>query len=164
MPEGFRFLRSRVTIWSYRKGGVVRSGGGSSREYLLCGAIILSIICLLAIRVAWELGTGEARAERISFAQAAQSGGVSVQCSDFETQQQAQSVFEQDEILYGDALDANINGVACDEGNFFDSGRSPRGDLLEAGGPTGGPVPSLPGGECPKEFPIGRHDACYAVS
>lgn len=143
-----------------REGGVLRSERRSFREYLLCGAIILSVVGLLAVRVAWELGAGEGGAERIFFAQAAQPGAT-VQCSDFETQQQAQSVFEQDEILYGDALDPNINGIACDEGNFFGGGQSPGGDLLEAGGPIEGPVPSLPGGGCPKEFPIGRQGACY---
>ncbi len=144
----------------------MRSRGRSSREYLLCGVIILSMVCLLAVRVAWELGTDGEGAERISFAQAAQpgSGGAGVQCSDFETRQQAQSVFEQDEILYGDALDANINGIACDEGNFFDGRQNQRGDLLEAGGPTEGPVPNLPDGGCPTEFPIERQGACYVAS
>ena len=147
------------------KGGVLRFAGGSSRALGFCGLIVLVTLCFLVGRVAWELGADEKRAERISFAQAAQpgGGGAGVQCSDFETRQQAQSVFEQDEILYGDALDANINGVACDEGNFFDSGQNPRGDLLEAGGPTQGPVPNLPNGGCPKEFPIDREGACYVA-
>ena len=148
------------------KGGVLRFAGGSSRALGFCGLIVLVTLCFLVGRVAWELVADEKRAERISFAQAAQpsGGGAGVQCSDFETRQQAQSVFEQDEILYGDALDANINGVACDEGNFFDSGQNPRGDLLEAGGPTQGPVPNLPNGGCPKEFPIDREGACYVAN
>ncbi len=33
--------------------------------------------------------------------------------------------------------------------------------LLEAGGPTEGPVPTIPGGGCPKEYPIERSGACY---
>ena len=141
----------------------MRSGGGSSREYLLCGAIVLAVICLLTVRVAWELGPSFVGPERISFAQAAQPGGAAVQCSDFETRQQAQSVFEQDEILYGDALDANINGVACDEGNFFDSPQNQGGDLLEAGGPSIGPIPLMPDGGCPEEYPVKHTGACYAL-
>ncbi len=35
------------------------------------------------------------------------------------------------------------------------------GDLLKAGGPTDGPVPLLPGGGCPREFPVQRGDTCY---
>jgi hypothetical protein len=33
--------------------------------------------------------------------------------------------------------------------------------LLEAGGPTDGPVPAMPGGGCPKEYPVERSGACY---
>jgi hypothetical protein len=144
----------------------LRFAGGSSRALGFCSLIVLVTLCLLVGRVAWELEADEKGTERMSFAQAAQpgGGGASVQCSDFETQQQAQSVFEQDEILYGDALDANINGAACDEGNFFNSGQNQRGDLLEAGGLTEGPVPNLPNGGCPKEFPIEGQGACYVAS
>ena len=35
------------------------------------------------------------------------------------------------------------------------------GELLQAGGPSEGPVPPMPGGECPSEFPIQRGGACY---
>jgi hypothetical protein len=37
----------------------------------------------------------------------------------------------------------------------------PSPDLLEAGGPENGPVPLMPDGGCPKEYPIKRADACY---
>jgi hypothetical protein len=33
--------------------------------------------------------------------------------------------------------------------------------LLEAGGPQYGPVPAMPGGGCPKEYPVERSGACY---
>jgi hypothetical protein len=144
--------------------------------------MVLATACLLVGRIAWEVedagGTTLKKNEEISTARVAQSDNLpklegatqksgapssDVQCSDFETPQQAQSVFEQDEILYGDALDSNINGIACDEGNFFDDERISRGDLLKAGGPTAGPVPVMPGGVCPKEFPIEDRDACYSA-
>ena len=83
-----------------------------------------------------------------------------VQCTDFETQQQAQDVFELDQILFGDALDSDINGVACDEEDFF-ARRNTRENLLEAGGPEDGPVPLMPGGGCPEEFPLQRGESCY---
>lgn len=35
------------------------------------------------------------------------------------------------------------------------------GELLQAGGPSEGPVPPMPGGECPSEFPVQRGGACY---
>jgi hypothetical protein len=40
----------------------------------------------------------------------------------------------------------------------------PNPDLFDAGGPTAGPVPLMPGGSCPKEYPIKRADACYTES
>ena len=33
--------------------------------------------------------------------------------------------------------------------------------LLEAGGPTDGPVPVIPSGGCPKEYPVERSGACH---
>ena len=39
-----------------------------------------------------------------------------------------------------------------------DRGRNP---LMDAGGPTAGPVPLMPGGGCPEEYPVRRHGACY---
>jgi hypothetical protein len=35
------------------------------------------------------------------------------------------------------------------------------GTLLDAGGPTAGPMPLMPNGNCPKEFPDQRDGACY---
>ena len=35
------------------------------------------------------------------------------------------------------------------------------GSLLEAGGPSSGPVPLMPDGGCPREFPTMRDGACY---
>ena len=35
------------------------------------------------------------------------------------------------------------------------------GNLLEAGGPTSGPLPLMPNGGCPQEFPAMRDGACY---
>jgi hypothetical protein len=37
-----------------------------------------------------------------------------------------------------------------------------RKPLMDAGGPTAGPVPLMPGGGCPEEYPVRRHGACYS--
>jgi hypothetical protein len=78
-------------------------------------------------------------------------------------------------------LDPDGNGIACDELQSADGGQaadvgsaSPRpsvddgsqllnryGNLLEAGGPTSGPLPLMPNGGCPREFPTMRDGACY---
>lgn len=36
------------------------------------------------------------------------------------------------------------------------------GELMKAGGPSSGPVPVMPDGGCPKEFPQERGRACYS--
>ena len=78
-------------------------------------------------------------------------------------------------------LDPDGNGIACDGLRSAGGGQpasagsaSPRpsvdggrqvlggnGNLLEAGGPTSGPLPLMPDGGCPLEFPTMRDGACY---
>ena len=78
-------------------------------------------------------------------------------------------------------LDPDGNGIACDEllsaggGQSASASRaSPQpsvdrgsqllnryGNLLEAGGPTSGPLPLMPEGGCPREFPTMREGLCY---
>jgi hypothetical protein len=36
-------------------------------------------------------------------------------------------------------------------------------DLFKAGGPVEGPVPPMPDGECPSEYPILKDGACYTA-
>lgn len=84
-----------------------------------------------------------------------------VECMDFVSQQQAQDVFELDQIIFGDALDSDIDGTACDEEDFFVTQGENREILLEAGGPGYGPVPLMPDGGCPQEFPLQESEACY---
>lgn len=35
--------------------------------------------------------------------------------------------------------------------------------LYQSGGPKDGPVPPMPGGGCPQEFPVERDGGCYVV-
>ena len=78
-------------------------------------------------------------------------------------------------------LDPDGNGIACDEllsaggGQATSAGSaspppsldggsqslSRYGNLFEAGGPSSGPVPLMPDGSCPREFPAMREGACY---
>ena len=37
----------------------------------------------------------------------------------------------------------------------------PPRDLFNAGGPSNGPVPLMPDGDCPKEFPVKQNGLCY---
>ena len=61
-----------------------------------------------------------------------------------------------------DELDEEPNGPrARSSDNDRRGDRESRRMLLEAGGPEDGPVPALPGGGCPAEFPVEQGDACY---
>jgi hypothetical protein len=42
--------------------------------------------------------------------------------------------------------------------------QQPSPNLFDAGGSTIGPAPLMPGGGCPKEYPIKRADGCYTES
>jgi len=39
-----------------------------------------------------------------------------------------------------------------------------KGPLLNAGGPSEGPVPLMQGGECPQEFPAQKGEGCYVAT
>ena len=41
------------------------------------------------------------------------------------------------------------------------SSPSPSDRMLESGGPAAGPVPLMPGGECPSEYPVLKNGACF---
>jgi hypothetical protein len=161
----------------------------SLRRPVFCATVVvISVACVMVGRIAWEY-SGSTQT-RISIAQAAQvedpgarSGGSSaqgsdpidgnqqlldrygnnVQCADFENRQQAQEVFELDQILFGDALDSDINGTACDEEDFFSRHSTSRQSLLEAGGPDDAPVPRMADGSCPKEFPLQKNGSCHKI-
>lgn len=63
------------------------------------------------------------------------------------------------------------NGSQPSSDNNPSSGGSPGSgspiqddSLLEAGGPAEGPLPKMPSGGCPEEFPVKQSDACYAAT
>ncbi len=61
-----------------------------------------------------------------------------------------------------DELDEEANGPrARSSDNDRRGDRESRRRLLEAGGPQDGPVPALPDGSCPTEFPVEQGNACY---
>ena len=74
-------------------------------------------------------------------------------------------------------LDADDDGEACedydygtndgtDEGQYGGGGNVTPMDngLMNAGRPEEGPVPLMPGGGCPPEYPDKRDGACYGAS
>ena len=110
-------------------------------------------------------------------------------CSSFPSQEAAQAALERDPSD-PNGLDADGNGLACDDNVFSTntannlspssaspsstssssaspSSASPRPGpretsvLLGSGGPTNGPVPLMPDGGCPAEFPAKHAGLCY---
>jgi hypothetical protein len=58
--------------------------------------------------------------------------------------------------------DPGEEGSPTDEGGDSTIPAPPRDEtLMDAGGPENGPVPLMPNGECPKEFPVKRGAACH---
>jgi hypothetical protein len=109
-------------------------------------------------------------------------------CQSFGSQESAQAELERIPSDPYD-LDPDGNGIACEE-FFGDGGTStssasaspnssvsasvsdsasasasasaqPTDELFDAGGPTSGPVPLMPDGSCPAEFPVERSGVCY---
>jgi len=150
--------------------------------------MVLATACFLVGRLAWE---NAGKTQEISFARVAEAQDTQMdrlvqryidqygdlECSDFDNRQQAQAVFKLDQIIFGDALDSDVNGLAGDEEDFVaerNSKRDSKGDifeersskaaLLKAGGPEeGAPVPLMPDGACPKEYPAEKNGACYLI-
>ena len=107
-------------------------------------------------------------------------------CASFGSQESAQAELERDP---GDPnnLDPDGNGQACDDYPYGTSGTnnaspsspaptsgssnsaspspkpsSPQNDnLFNSGGPTNEPVPLMPDGGCPVEFPVQHNGLCY---
>jgi hypothetical protein len=89
----------------------------------------------------------------------------------FTYQEEAQAIYDQNpNDPYG--LDGPIGptsdgqpGVACEDLPHRPSGATSMGTttgpILESGGPERGPVPLLPSGGCPAEYPVERGGACY---
>ena len=56
--------------------------------------------------------------------------------------------------------DVNVGGTAAPGPGTNPAANPTSQPLLSAGGPTTGPVPLMPNGGCPKEFPVKQDDAC----
>jgi hypothetical protein len=140
------------------------------RRMLVLAALVL--VSGFALRLAWE---ELARPTTRAVAQSVQEGDL-YDCPDFATQPEAQA-----QLLPGDpyGLDADNDGQACDTlpGGSTTGGATTgvtttagtttgplvggNQDLFDSGGPENGPVPLMPDGGCPAEYPVERADLCY---
>jgi hypothetical protein len=149
-------------------------------------AVALVVTGAFGLRLGWELLEAPADPAPISTApvsietvgpavESAQSdgtgggGGTDLDCDDFASQQEAQAALDADS---GDPnnIDQDGNGLPCEDANLpDDSSTSQDGpqnsgqqdDLLSSGGPALGPIPMMPDGRCPEEYPVERNGACH---
>ena len=61
---------------------------------------------------------------------------------------------------YDDPIDTSDPGTTADQ--YASDNQYGSGTLMDAGGPEDGPMPLMPDGSCPEEFPTERGGACYA--
>ena len=105
-------------------------------------------------------------------------------CASFGSQESAQAELERNPDDPSN-LDPDKDGQACEDYDYGVGGgntasptstSSPttstatptgaaddqyNGSLFDSGGPASGPVPLMPGGGCPAEYPVQRSGACY---
>ena len=157
--------------------------------------LALLVVCVVAARLAWAVAydADEGDSAVMGVAHATQTDEDLFDCSDFESQQDAQ-----EQLLDGDPylLDEDADGTACNEvgidlaaqqtdvsqysgddqyadeyqygslasSDLVDSnGTTTSATLLEAGGPETGPVPTMPDGGCPDAFSTEKDGVCYAA-
>jgi hypothetical protein len=133
----------------------------------------LVLVSGFTLRVAWEAF------DRPVEAQSPAEGDL-YDCEDFTYQEEAQAVFDADPSdPYGlDEDPGPDDGMACEElpsrtdgtttggtttGGTTTGGTTTGGTtgLLGAGGPKNGPVPLMPDGGCPVEYPVERDGLCH---
>ena len=160
----------------------------STKKPAIAVALILLIGCALIARLTWELAGDPAAPTPIDASFASSRGGGSgaelaqanttgdgaadLDCEDFSSQQEAEATLNADPSDPNN-IDEDGDGVPCEGENLPDASQGPSGQqatgaqyqgdasLMNAGGPPKGPVPLMPDGNCPKEYPVERSGACY---
>ena len=139
----------------------VRILEGHCAGLIFWAAMVCTIMAVVfAVRAGWE---------QTRPAEAQLPDGPDEDCPEI-SQAEAQAILDADPS-YPNRLDADDDGIACEDGggsedssgsdqyatdNQYDSGT-----LMDAGGPASGPMPLMPNGSCPEEFPTERGGACY---
>jgi hypothetical protein len=134
--------------------------------------IALVLVCGFTARVAWEF-----------FSDGGEPGRVDASMVASIQEEVAQAIPPSGEAPAGPPADDAPAGPPADDGDGSDSGDGTSGDeqyddqvdgdeqyddrvdggeLMDSGGPGDGTVPFMPGGGCPKEFPVESAEGCMA--
>jgi hypothetical protein len=139
------------------------------RKSLTLSVVVLVVVAGSIARITYEQTTTPALAQDDLY-----------DCQSFGSQESAQAELERNPSDPYD-LDPDGDGQACEDYNYGSGGTasptatsSPTGiisptatadqddrDLFNAGGPSSGPVPLMPDGKCPAEYPLKQNGACY---
>jgi hypothetical protein len=136
------------------------------RILALLAVSVLMVCSAFALRMSWD----SLREPEPALAQSPSEGDL-YDCEDFTYQEEAQVVYDQDpsdpyglDGQIGEAFEG-IQGVACEElpsrGGAGTTGPTTDPTRIDSGGANSGPLPLMPDGSCPKEFPVKRGGACY---
>ena len=101
--------------------------------------VVLIALCVLSARLTWALAGDELGLFSSANAQ---------ETSQYETTQYSTTVQE-------DVVTDDFDDDTTDEYQYETT------SLFTSGGPEAGPVPPLPGGRCPPEYPVEASDGCY---
>lgn len=124
--------------------------------------IALVLVCGFTARVAWAFFSDEGEPGRVDASMVAST-----------QEEVAQAIPPAGEAPAGppaDDGDGSDSGDTTSGDEQYDdtSGdeqyddRVDGGELMDSGGPGDGPVPFMPGGGCPKEFPVESAEGCMA--
>lgn len=163
----------------------MRAGSSSLRTALLLVLLVLAVGCVIVLRVYWEtMPTARAQVDRDCPDFSSQAEAQAALDADPSDPQRLDA--DNDGIAceteFGEP--SNSGGSSIGGGGSITPNSSPKpspspspgpspspspapppnsnNTLMEAGGPAAGPVPLMPGGKCPEEFPIQQGGACYS--
>jgi len=146
------------------------------------GIIVLILACGFTARVGWSYAVGGDDTGVIEVSRAANAEAQEVEApmedrtsfaanEDDGTSESSEDGNSSSDVEISPSGSAGGSASASDQyedetgaANQYDdgAGSGDSDDLMEAGGPTSGPVPAMPDGGCPVEYPLPQATGCYA--
>ena len=108
---------------------------------LTLAVVAMIVLCALSARLTWALIGDDADLGLFGMAFAQDATTSQYDTTQFDITQYEDTTFEDLTTTYQ-----------------YDTTTTP---LFESGGPEDGPVPPMPGGGCPEEFPVEKSGGCY---
>lgn len=130
--------------------------GASFPVKLALAGFILT--CVMALWVVWVVADPRGGTGKIEASRAASQGDQS------RPSDSSRSPSESQPSDPDGSQPSGQNNNPSSGGTSGSGSPPPDSSLMEAGGPAEGPLPKMPRGGCPEEFPVEQVDGCYAAS